>query len=274
VRTARLQLSPILLNRWKLETKPRAQYLFFSDFALSISLLVPRILKVLTASAGLLPALLTPVHAQTSTVGASAAAAPLPGPRLLLKAGLRLTHLFYLPDNRGWQLVLPSSLGLEYRLNPQLSLYAQAEADISAGRAQRGRRGTTLPTPTANVSLGARHYFNHSRAASAQAPLDGPWGNYVALEGSAELSQAGRRGGRRRGLGLGATTPAVFALCGMQHGGPTRRLLYDLNAGIGIELPPPYTADSELSRPWDVAAQVNLRVYFVSHSRAARPSGH
>ncbi|WP_460503603.1 hypothetical protein, partial [Hymenobacter agri] len=62
-------------------------------------------------------------------------------PRFLLKAGLQLTHLFYLPDHQSWQLVFPASLGLEYRLNSRFSLLARAEADIAAGRAPRGRRG-------------------------------------------------------------------------------------------------------------------------------------
>ena len=262
-----LKLSPILLNRWKLEIKPRAQCLFFRDFALSVSLLVPRILKFLTATAGLLTALATAVHAQTSTVPVTVTT-PLPYPRLLLKAGLRLTHLFYLPDARSWQLVLPSSMGVEYRLAPRFSLYLQAEADISAGRAGRGRR-TTLPTPTTDLSMGVRYYFNQPGPASSQAsPKAEAWGNYLALESSAELTQGNRRG--RQARGSGSITPALFALCGTQHSGPGHRLLYDLSAGLGLQAPSSSTTESTVSRPWDVAAQVNLRVYFVNHRRAPK----
>ena len=67
---------------------------------------------------------------------------------------------------------------------------------------------------------------------------------------------------------MGRVTPALFALCGTQHRGPGRRLLYDLNAGLGIEAHPAYTAEAAL--PWDVAAQVNLRVYIANQRHAAK----
>ncbi|GAB3859478.1 hypothetical protein GCM10028822_36090 [Hymenobacter terrigena] len=216
---------------------------------------------------GLLPGLMAPALAQTAPVAASPVSAS--SPRLLLKSGLRLTHLFYLPDARSWQLLLPLSFGLEYRLRPRFSAYAQAEADISAGRAPRGRRGSPLlPTPGTSISLGTRYYFNQPAASSVGSE---PWGNYVALEASTELAQiSGRRGRRGRGLSVGRITPALFVLCGTQHRGPGRRLLYDLNAGLGIEAPPAYSAEAITSPPWDVAAQVNLRVYFVNQPRAAK----
>jgi hypothetical protein len=197
-------------------------------------------------------------------------ALPLPAraaaPKILVKAGMRLTHLFYLPDGRTWQLVLPSSFGIEYRLQPHLSFYAQAEADIATGRQQRGRRIASplpLPTPTTDVSLGARYYFNPPTAADA-------WGNYVALEGTAELSQLAVRGRGRRTRPSARLMPGVFALCGTQHRGPGHRLLYDLNAGLGIEAPPSYAADAAVRPPWDVAAQVNLRVYLVNQPHRSR----
>jgi hypothetical protein len=42
-------------------------------------------------------------------------------PRLLLKAGLRLTHFRYAHDSQSWQFVLPLSLGAEYHVAPRLS---------------------------------------------------------------------------------------------------------------------------------------------------------
>lgn len=231
-------------------------------------LLLAQRLRIFALGIGLLPALATPARAQMALPAASPAS--VPGPKLLLKSGLRLTHLFYLPDARSWQLLLPLSFGLEYRLRPQFSAYAQAETDISAGRAPRGRRGAVLlPTPGTSLSLGGRYYFNQPAAAQASSE---PWGNYVALEASTELTQiSSRRGRRGRGLSVGRVTPALFALCGTQHRGPGRHLLYDLNAGLGIEAPPAYAAEAGTRPPWDVAAQVNLRVYVANQHHAAKP---
>lgn len=219
-------------------------------------------LRALILNLSLLPALATATMAQPAPVPASAAS-----PRLLLKSGLRLTHLVYLPGARSWQLLLPLSFGLEYRLHSRFSAYAQAEADVSAGRAPRGRRGAMLLTPGASIGLGARCYFNHPTAAPASTE---PWGNYVALEASAAFAQPGSR--RGRGSNVGRITPALFAFCGTQHRGPGRRLLYDLNAGLGIEAPPTYSAEAAIHPPWNVAAQVNLRVYVANRHRQARIS--
>lgn len=220
------------------------------------------------------------VPAPAPPVAAAAGAAPeatptAASPRFLLKGGLQLTHLFYLPDHLGWQLIFPTSLGFEYRLNPRFSLLARAEADVAAGRAPRGRRGGNLaPAPGAALGLGARYYFNQSRALCAGAPAE-CWGSYLALETSTDLSAAGRlRGGarsRRRGAAsLTRFTPSVFVLVGTQHQGPGRHMLYDLSAGLGIEAPPSYATDATISRPWEMASQVNLRVYFVNQTRAKR----
>ncbi|MDO7851146.1 hypothetical protein [Hymenobacter convexus] len=235
-------------------------------------MLAVRTLRLLTVSIGLLTGPVAPATAQP----ASAPSAPVSPavPRLLLKAGLRLNHLFYLPDQQSWQLVLPSSLGLEYRLTPRFGLYSQLEADLSAGRGPRGRRGRAqLPTTSTDFALGARYYFNQP-AAGSSATHPEPWGNYLALESSAELAQIGRGGRRGRNLTVGRVTPALFALCGTQHGGPGRRLLYDLNAGLGIVAPPAYASDSKMSPPWSVASQINLRVYFVNHPRPPKSAGH
>lgn len=220
-------------------------------------MLAARTLKLLTFGIGLLAG---PVAA----AAVSPAPVPLSGPRLLLKGGLRLNHLFYLPSQQSWQLVLPSSVGLECRLTPRFALYTQLEADLSAGRAPRGRRSRALlPTTSTDFALGARYYFNQPAAGSVSTHSE-PWGNYLAVESSAELAQIGRGGRRGRSLAVGRVTPAVFALCGIQHGGPGRHMLYDLNAGLGIVAPPAYTADARLAPPWSVASQVNLRVYLTN----------
>lgn len=225
-------------------------------------------LKILVLSTILPVSFTGAAHAQTAPVQPvpTLPAAPTQ-PRLLLKAGMRLTHLFCLPGSSGtWQLVLPSSFGVEYRFRPHFSLYALAEADISAGRAPRGRRGATaLPTPTIDVSVGTRYYFNEASSAN-------PWGNYLALEGSAELSQLAVRGRGRKARPTARFTPGVFVLCGTQHRGPGRRLLYDLNAGLGIQAPPAYTTDAAVRPPWDVAAQLNLRVYLVNQPHSSHPN--
>lgn len=64
--------------------------------------------------------------------------------------------------------------------------------------------------------------------------------------------------------------PVLFVLCGTQHRGPGRRQLYNLNAGLGIEAPPAYSAEAAIRPPWDVAAQLNLRVYFVNERHTAQ----
>ena len=211
----------------------------------------------------------------TPVPAAALPVAPLPvSPKLLLKAGLRLTHLFYLPGYRSFQLVLPMSFGVEYRLKPHLSLFAQAEADMAAGRAPRGRRGGATPGAGASLGLGGRYYFNQSRTRCSGAPPE-CWGNYLALETNTDLSAASRLRGGSRSRGRGARsftrfTPSVFVLLGAQHAIAGRRLLYDLNAGLGLEAPPPYTAEGAGSPSWNVAAQVNLRMYLVNHRQAGR----
>lgn len=53
-----------------------------------------------------------------------------PSAPLLLKAGLRVTHLRYAQDSQAWQFLLPLSLGAEYWVAPRLSLYGQMAADL------------------------------------------------------------------------------------------------------------------------------------------------
>ncbi|WP_460500669.1 hypothetical protein, partial [Hymenobacter agri] len=79
------------------------------------------------------------------------------------------------------------------------------------------------------------------------------------------------RGGRSRKRGassLTRLTPSIFVLVGTQHRGPGRHLLYDLSAGVGLEAPQPYALDATMSRPWEMASQVNLRVYFSNTGRS------
>ena len=239
-------------------------------------MLTTRIIGILGMSIGLLSAAPAQAHAQAAPARAVPDSLP-PSPRLLLKAGLRLTHLFYQPGRQSWQLVLPSSFGIEYRLQPQFSLYAQVEADVSATRGGRGRRSTSsslAPTPSTGLGVGARFYFNQPSSTNGKTQTQSePWGSYLALEASADATQLAQRGRRGRGgVSFGQVTPALFALYGTQRSGPGRHLLFDLNAGLGIEAPPAYTFDSKRSRPWDVAAQVNLRVYAMNHRRSPKPS--
>lgn len=221
-----------------------------------------RLLKRFTLGIGLLPG-----TAAAQPTQQAAPSAVVSAPRLLCKGGLRLNHLLYLSDQQGWQLVLPSSMGLEYRLSPRLALYTQLEVDLAASRRSRGRRGRApLPTASTDVALGGRYYFNQPATGNSSAHPE-PWGNYLALEGSAELAQIGRGGRPTRNPTSGRVTPAFFALCGTQHRGPGRRLLYDLNAGLGIVAPLAAAADAKRSLPWSVASQVNLRVYLVNNRR-------
>ncbi len=245
----------------------------------------------ITAFSFALPGLAPAAHAQqpsppTSAPDAAAVAAPatsIPAPapaetpvispRFLFKTGLRLTHLFYLPDRSSWQLVLPVSFGIEYRFRPAFSLFVQGEADLAAGRAPRGRRGFA-PASGASLGFGGRYYFNQARARCAGTPAE-CWGNYLTLETNTDLSAAGRLRGGGRGRGRGAQgltrlTPSLFVLLGTQHAVPGRRLLYDLNAGLGLEAPPPYLTEGGGSPSWNVAAQLNLRVYLVNHRQLAR----
>ncbi len=166
------------------------------------------------------------------------------------------------------------SFGVEYRVRPALSLFAQAEVDLAAGRASRGRRSSLTPNAGASLGLGGRYYFNQARVRCSGAPTE-CWGNYVALETSTDLSAAGRLrgGGRPRGRGsrsLTRLTPSVFVLLGAQHAISGCCLLYDLNAGLGLEAPPPYIAEGGGNPSWNVAAQVNLRVYLVNYRQTGR----
>jgi len=211
-------------------------------------------LKTLLLGAGLL------------TAAATRAQQPAPDSvrhprRLLLKAGLRLTHLRYAHDSQSWQFVLPLSLGAEYRVAPRLSFYTQLETDYQAASAPSRRRAAPANALAgAGVALGARYYYGH---AGRVAPA---FGRYLALEGNAEWEQLPNArwvGGRGRSRTTPAVlTPGVYALWGVQHRlrGHT---YYDLSAGGGVLAPAYYNYErpSTASR-WNVGGQATIRFYF------------
>jgi hypothetical protein len=197
----------------------------------------------------------TAAHAQQ--FAADSAARP---PRLLLKAGLRLTHFRYARDNQSWQFVLPLSLGAEYRVAPRLSFYTQLETDYQATSAPSRRRAPANALAGAGVALGARYYYGHvGRVAPA-------FGRYLALEGSAEWEQLPNArwvSGRGRSRTTPAVlTPGVYALWGVQHR-LRGRTYYDLSAGGGLLAPAYYNYErpSTASR-WNVGGQATIRFYF------------
>ncbi|RZK47264.1 MAG: hypothetical protein EOO59_18075, partial [Hymenobacter sp.] len=159
---------------------------------------------------------------------------------LLLKAGLRLTHLRYAHDSKSWQFLVPLSLGAEYRVASRLSFYTQLETDLQASSTTGRRRATqTNALAGASTALGVRYYYGHSQRA---APL---YGRYLALEGSADWEQlpaarwvttAGR--GRQRTTPA-VLTPGVYALWGVQHR-LRRHAYYDISAGGGLLAPAYY----------------------------------
>lgn len=178
---------------------------------------------------------------------------------LLLKAGLRLTHLRYASDNTSWQVQLPLSLGAEYRVASRLSVYTQLEADMQASGTTARRRTTRRGAlAAATAALGARYYYGGGPRAVPR------FGRYVALEGTADWEQltAVRRPRTRGGSTTPAVlTPGVYALWGVQH-----RLrghsYYDMSAGAGLLAPAYYNVErpSSASR-WNVGGQATIRFY-------------
>lgn len=189
----------------------------------------------------------------------------VPHPRaLLLKAGLRLTHLRYSHDSKSWQVLLPLSLGAEYRVAPRLSFYTQFETDLQAS-STAGRRRAAQPNAlaAASAALGARYYYGPAR--HGMVPR---FGRYLALEGSADWEQLpNARRIAARGPGRGRTTPAVltpgvYVLWGVQHR-LHRHTYYDISAGGGVLAPAYYNYErpSTASR-WNVGGQATIRFYF------------
>ncbi|AMJ67731.1 hypothetical protein [Hymenobacter sp. PAMC 26628] len=185
--------------------------------------------------------------------------------RLRLKAGFNLAHLVISPDVRG-RLVVPLALGAEYRVGPQLSLYAQAEAYLPTGRVGGNRRAQATPPLVGGTgALGARYYYHHARANDSVARRPARFGDYLALEGSGEWQALAAARGRGRSRTVPARlVPGVYALVGTQRGWAGHPLLFDANAGLGLQAPAQYYYRPEQApaHAWAVAAQVNLRVYF------------
>jgi hypothetical protein len=180
---------------------------------------------------------------------------------LLLKAGLRLTHLRYAHDSKSWQVQLPLSLGAEYRLAPRLSVYTQLEADMQASNTSIRRRPTQRDAlAAATAALGFRYYYGGGPRAVPR------FGRYLALEGTADWEQLtaarwlrARSGGRRTTPTV--LTPGIYALWGVQH-----RLrghsYYDMSAGAGVLAPAYYNVERPgAASRWNVGGQATIRLY-------------
>jgi hypothetical protein len=184
-------------------------------------------------------------------------------PRVLLKGGLRLTHFSYSGSGQSWRVVVPLSVGAEYRLLPRLAFYGQADADLQASRAagRRGARRNLLPS--AALGLGLRYYYRQPDQGHLRRTTS-PFGNYLALEGSIERTElAGTflTVSQSRRQTPTSLTPGVYAYWGTQHR-LRRAMLYDINAGLGWQAPPYYNYESVTPAHYDLTAQVNLRLYW------------
>jgi len=87
-------------------------------------------------------------------------------PAVLLKVGLRATHISYSGSGQAWSLVVPLSLGAEYRLAPRFGFYGQVEADLQTGRTAAARRRppqAAMAVPNAALGVGLRYYYNQPR---------------------------------------------------------------------------------------------------------------
>lgn len=199
--------------------------------------------------------------AGAQAVAPAAEASPLP-PRFLLKGGLRVTHFSYSSGNQTWRVVVPLSLGAEYRVVPRLAFYGLAEADVQASRtATRRRRPQTNALPSATLSLGLRYYYNQP-AKGEPRRSNNLFGNYLALEGNVarETIAAGYATVARRQTPT-SLTPGIYAFWGTQHR-LRRAMLYDLNAGLGLQAPAYYNFEALKPARYDVTAQVNIRLYW------------
>ncbi|MDO7885499.1 hypothetical protein [Hymenobacter cheonanensis] len=182
---------------------------------------------------------------------------------LLLKAGLRLTHLRYAHDSKSWQFLVPLSLGAEYRVASRLSFYTQLETDVQASFTAGRRRATqTNAFTAASAALGVRYYYGRAQRAVPT------FGRYLALEGSADWEQltgaslVTTSGSGRRRTTPAVLTPGVYALWGVQHQ-LRRHAYYDISAGGGLLAPAYYNFErpSTASR-WNVGGQATIRFYF------------
>ncbi|RZK15836.1 MAG: hypothetical protein EOO56_21950 [Hymenobacter sp.] len=170
-------------------------------------------------------------------------AVPLP-PRVLLKAGLRLTHFSYSSGSQTWRVVVPFSFGAEYRLMPRLAFYGQAEADLQASRAATRRRSPQANAlPSATLGLGLRYYYNQPRRGELP-QRKSLYGRYLALEGNATRDEvAASYANLARRQTPTRLTPGLYAYWGTQHQ-LRRAMFYDLNAGLGFQAPAYYNFET------------------------------
>jgi hypothetical protein len=203
-------------------------------------------------------------RAQTAVPAPDSMRGPMP-PAVLLKVGLRATHISYSGSGQAWSLVVPLSLGAEYRLAPRFGFYGQVEADLQTGRTAAARRRppqAAMAVPSAALGVGLRYYYNQPRRGE---PLRNAnlYGSYLALEGNIErntmtgryISQVSRR---QTAAGL---TPGLYVYWGTQHR-LRHTLLYDFSAGLGFQAPTYYNFENIAPAHYNIAAQVNLRLYW------------
>jgi hypothetical protein len=184
-------------------------------------------------------------------------------PRVLLKAGLRLTHFSYSGSGQAWRVVVPLSVGAEYRLSPRFAFYGQADTDLQASRTAGRRAALRNWLPSAALGMGLRYYYRqpgqgHPRRTSSI------YGNYLALEGNierTELTGTYLTVSQSRRQTPTSLTPGVYAYWGTQHR-LRRAMLYDINAGLGMQAPPYYNYESITPARYDLTAQVNIRLYW------------
>jgi hypothetical protein len=206
-------------------------------------------------SAGLL-AWASPAVAQQAVPDSALYSRPL-----LLKVGLRLTHLRYAHDNKSWQFLLPLSLGAEYRLAPRLSLYTQLEADMQATYTSNRRSARRNTLAAASAALGVRYYYGGGPQAGVR------FGRYLALEGTTDWEQLANArwprassGGRRAKPAV--LTPGVYAVWGVQHR-LRHHTYYDVSAGAGVLAPAYYNFERpSTTNRWNVGGQASIRLYF------------
>jgi len=209
-------------------------------------------------------------QAQATHLAPDSVRGPVP-PAVLLKAGLRATHFSYSGSGQAWSLVVPLSLGAEYRLAPRFGFYGQLEADLQTSRtalAARRRRPQAVAVPSAALGVGLRYYYNQPRRGE---PLRSAnlYGSYLALEGNIERNAVtGRYVSQARRQAAAGLTPGLYAYWGTQHR-LRHALLYDVSAGLGLQAPPYYNFESIAPAHYNMTAQVNLRLYW-SHGFYAR----
>lgn len=216
-------------------------------------------LKVSIASLGLLG---LAFGAEAQTVASDSVHWPAP-PRVLLKVGSRLTHLSYSANSQTWQVIIPLSIGAEYRLTPRLAFYGQADADLQASRPAGRRAARPNLLPSAALGLGLRYYYRQPQ--QGQSRRNGRlYGNYLALEGNVERTEIAAKyltTNLSRRQAPTSLTPGLYAYWGTQHR-LRRAMLYDVNAGLGLQAPPYYNYESITPAHYSLTAQVNLRLYW------------